>query len=105
MEDGATPYFSIAYVFIVSQIKVQYNMPQIRHLREKFSFCTLLKSVKICSISNKLETSYTVFRVPQIDPAVAVFLITFQQSPTAGNFHNGEGSDPGILPGQVRVIL
>ncbi len=79
-------------------------MPQIRHLQEKFSFYNLLKAAKIPSISNKLETNFTVFRVPQIDPAVAVFLITFQQSPATGNFHNSEGSDPCKLPGQVRVI-
>lgn len=88
----------------LSQKRVQYNMPQIQHLREKFSFCNPLKAVKIHSISNKLETDFTVFRIPQIDPAIPVFLVTFQQPPAAGNFHNGECSDPCKLSRQVRVI-
>ena len=89
---------------IISQKSVQYNMAQIQHLREKFSFSNPLKPVKIPSISNKLETDRTIVRVPQIDPAVAVFPVTFQQSPAAGNLHNGEGSDPCIFARQVRAV-
>lgn len=88
----------------LSQKRVQYNIAQTLYLWEKFSLYTLTKSDKIPSISNKLETDFTIFRVPQIDPSVPVFLVTFQQSPAAGNFHNGEGSDPCKLSRQVRVI-
>lgn len=58
---------------IISQKMVQYNIAQILYLWEKFSLYTLTKSVKIPSISNKLGTDFTVVRVPQIDPSVALF--------------------------------
>lgn len=51
----------------------QYNIAQTLYLWEKFSLYTLTKSVKIPSISNKLGTDFTVVRVPQIDPSVALF--------------------------------
>ena len=58
---------------IISQKRVQYNIAQILYLWEKFSLYMLTKSVKIPSISNKLGTDFTVVRVPQIDPSVALF--------------------------------
>lgn len=58
---------------IISQKRVQYNIAQTLYLWEKFSLYTLTKSVKIPSISNKLGTDFTVVRVPQIDPSVALF--------------------------------
>ncbi len=60
-------------VYSISQKRVQYNIAQILYLWEKFSLYTLTKSVKIPSISNKLGTDFTVVRVPQIDPSVALF--------------------------------
>ena len=58
---------------MISQKRVQYNIAQTLYLWEKFSLYTLTKSVKIPSISNKLGTDFTVVRVPQIDPSVALF--------------------------------
>ena len=64
---------NVKYLHIKSQKRVQYNIAQILYLWEKFSLYTLTKSVKIPSISNKLGTDFTVVRVPQIDPSVALF--------------------------------
>lgn len=64
---------SAQLAIFISQKRVQYNIAQTLYLWEKFSLYTLTKSVKIPSISNKLGTDFTVVRVPQIDPSVALF--------------------------------